>query len=187
MIILKNWWFHSAPCSKLAPLSQGGHRKFIALNMRNFWPALYVGGSHNTSFQGSSLLFHAFSSETSRIAWGHHIVFHCLLFESRILQCPFLLFWLHFWLLFRVPLPTALPVLLPGTISGCTSGTTSGCTSGCSSGYYKVKKVYLCIPFSKQAVRWGPFFSLIFNIILWNVMYCYVSNSLYGVCIIFSL
>ncbi len=26
---------------KWAPLSQGGHRKFIALNVRNLWPALY--------------------------------------------------------------------------------------------------------------------------------------------------
>ncbi len=33
--------FHTPPFSKLAPLSQGGHRKSIALNVRNFWPALY--------------------------------------------------------------------------------------------------------------------------------------------------
>ncbi len=36
-----NWSFHTPPCSKLAPLSQGGHRKFIVLNVQNVWPALY--------------------------------------------------------------------------------------------------------------------------------------------------
>ncbi len=34
------WFFHTPLCSKLAPLSQGSHRKSIALNVRNFWPAL---------------------------------------------------------------------------------------------------------------------------------------------------
>ena len=37
----KNWFFHTPLCSELAPLSQGGQRKSIALNVRNFWPALY--------------------------------------------------------------------------------------------------------------------------------------------------
>ncbi len=30
-------------CSKLAPLPQRGHRKLITQNVRNFWPALYLG------------------------------------------------------------------------------------------------------------------------------------------------
>ncbi len=38
---LKNWYFHTPPCSKLAPLLQGGHRKVITSNVQNFWPALY--------------------------------------------------------------------------------------------------------------------------------------------------
>ena len=45
---------------------------------------------------------------------------------SRILKCPFLLFWLFF----RVVLPVLLPVALLGTTSGSTSGTISGCISG---------------------------------------------------------
>ena len=39
--VLQNWFFQTPLCSKLAPLSQGGHRKSISLNVRNFWPALY--------------------------------------------------------------------------------------------------------------------------------------------------
>ncbi len=38
---LWKWWtiysyFHTAPCSKLTPLPQGGHRKVITQNVRNF-------------------------------------------------------------------------------------------------------------------------------------------------------
>ncbi len=33
----KCWkWYHTTPCSKLDPLSKGGQRKFIALNLLNF-------------------------------------------------------------------------------------------------------------------------------------------------------
>ncbi len=44
----KNRSFHTLPCSKLAPLSQEGHRKSIALNVRNFWPALYKDNKKKT-------------------------------------------------------------------------------------------------------------------------------------------
>ncbi len=50
------------------------------------------------------------------------------------------------------------------TTSGCTSGIISGSTSGY---YFKVKRVYLCIPFAKQAVRRGPFiWNLALNILI---------------------
>ncbi len=39
---LKNRSFHTSPCSKLAPLSQGVDGKCIALNVQNFWPALCI-------------------------------------------------------------------------------------------------------------------------------------------------
>ncbi len=77
--------------------------------------------------------------------WFYGNVSHCFHLGSRILKCPFLLYWLpfryygrssgyyfrldfryHFRLHFWILLPAALPVLLPAALPGTTSGSSPG-------------------------------------------------------------